>query len=120
MRAILVFFGVFFDFFFFLFSFSFSFLFFLFPLFPGLQVEKIMQKIDCNNDGSISVYEWTEQGKAIGMLDPLVSCGPGGGKGKGKKGKKISTLPHTFTSTYTSDKILGKLFYFFFYFILLL
>ena len=44
-----------------------------------------MQKIDCNNDGSISVYEWIEQGKAIGMLDPLVSSsGTGKPKGKGK------------------------------------
>ena len=41
------------------------------------QVDEIMKKIDCNNDGSISVYEWIEQGKAINLLDPLTSAKSG-------------------------------------------
>jgi hypothetical protein len=47
------------------------------------QVEDIMKKIDCNNDGSISVYEFIEQGKAIGLLDPLTHL-KGDAKGKSK------------------------------------
>ena len=44
-----------------------------------------MDKIDCNRDGSISVYEWIEQGKSIGLLDPLTHTKDG--KDKGKKSK---------------------------------
>mmetsp|Transcript_37108 Transcript_37108/g.51190 ORF Transcript_37108/g.51190 Transcript_37108/m.51190 type:complete len:543 (+) Transcript_37108:95-1723(+) len=72
------------------------------------QVEKIMDKIDCNRDGSISVYEWIEQGKSIGLLDPLTHTKDGKDKGKKSKKNKISSLPHTFTSTYKMDKILGS------------
>jgi serine/threonine protein kinase len=67
-------------------------------------VDDIMKKIDCNNDGSISVYEWIEQGKAIRLLDPLTS----GSSKKKKKGQAVSTLPQTFTSNYKMDKLLGS------------
>eukprot|EP00211_Chloroparvula_japonica_P001255 CAMPEP_0119123764 /NCGR_PEP_ID=MMETSP1310-20130426/3593_1 /TAXON_ID=464262 /ORGANISM="Genus nov. species nov., Strain RCC2339" /LENGTH=538 /DNA_ID=CAMNT_0007113625 /DNA_START=48 /DNA_END=1664 /DNA_ORIENTATION=- len=69
------------------------------------QVDKIMHQIDCNNDGSISVYEWIEQGKKIGLLDPLMSSKS---KKKKKRGNTISTLPQTFTSNYKMDKLLGS------------